>query len=339
MWRFVISIIAFLQILASSPALPVSAEKVQSYAGKSDMKEENSLLRYEDVDIQLPVKHVAKNGDYLSDIVSFVPLFDLHVERQQDKILIYKGSHLLVARVGQRGALLDGRFVLLHASPELRGEHILLPIKQTMALLQIPCREERGQIVITCSLHLINDLHKAISSIDDTKQRIGFVGILGPERFVVAVRPIIHGTYHGFSGMYELRKEHTWKASKLRMISDTSASVYLEWMPNGTVLENVAVDQRPEFVFVESCSCAGRYHYATMFTVTEMGIQSIWYSSAIFSHVVKNGSRYELVTIKKENIPEKNSGLLPYWIIHETWNGQSFVVTKEEYHDPSKDKR
>jgi hypothetical protein len=338
MWRMFGWMVSFWLLFASAVVLPAYAENVEESKPRQESNDEKCLLRYDQVEIQLPVRQIEKNGDYLSDIVSFEPLFGLHVERQRDKILIYKGTHVLVAHIGQRGAFLDGRLSLLRVAPEVREGHILFPIKQTLDLLQIPYREERRQIVLTGSLPLIGELQKAISEQED-KQSIGYVSILAPGRLLVAARPWVYGREHGFSALYELRLDRTWKAAKLRMISDTSANVYLEWMPGGTVLENVAIDARPEFIFVETCQCTGGYHYATMFTLTERGVQPIWHSSAIFSHVEKRGKRYELVTIRKENIPERNAGVLPYWVVHETWNGQGFVITKEEYQDPSKLKR
>lgn len=335
MWPLAVFVTSFFLLFCSLTEGTVLAqhETVDVQRG-----EEKCLFRYGEINIQLPVQPIEKQGDHLTDIQSLVPLFDLHVEMQQDKIVIYKGKQLMVTRVGKRGAFLNGRFLLLHTAPENRNGHILLPILQTLNLLQIPHHSENGQVVIDVSLPLIHDVRKAVV-LANGKPSIGYLGILGENRMVVALRPLVQGKPHGYGTLYELRKEKTWKANKLWQISDTSADVYLEWMPNGTVFENIAVDARPEFLFVETCLCAGRYHYATLFTLTELGIQSLWHSSSSFSHVEKNGDRFELISFRKENIPERNSAFLPYWEVHEVWNGQSFVTVKEEYHDPMKPKQ
>jgi hypothetical protein len=155
------------------------------------------------------------------------------------------------------------------------------------------------------------------------------------------MQTLSEGKKVGYGNLYEAGREavngtHTWKLNKLRTISDTAGSVYLEWLPNGSVFENIVADKRPEFLVVETCNCTGRYQYGTMFTVTEMGLVPVWHSQATFDRVQKTAKGWVLVTHRRDAIPTRTAVTMPYWEIHEMWNGQSFVITKQEYRDPLK---
>lgn len=325
MRRFQVTILCLVLFFLCLPAPPLMAKTE---------REEHCLFRQGDVNIQVPLRPLRQNGDFITDIRALCPLFGLQIEQNQDKILIHKGKHELLVRVGKRGAFLDGRFILLQAPPHKQHGRVLLPVLQMLRLFQVAHHVEGEQVVIDAPLPKLSAVRQALAAAGERKQQLAFVGILDGERWVLALRPQVQKEHHGYSALYELHGGKGLVLRKLRAISDTSATVYLEWMPGGAVVENIAMDTRPEFLFIESCACSGRYHYATLFTLTELGVQPLWHSSATFAGVQKNGKRYELITLRRENIPDLPVPSLPYWEVHEAWIGQTFAIVREVYHDP-----
>lgn len=300
---------------------------------------EHTTLKMQDIGIQLPIAPVFFQDDQMVDIKSLQALLPITVEvKGEDRVLHYK-NHQLYVQPGRVAAMLDGKWLLLKHSPLVQGDALLLPNRQVFDLLNIRYRTENGKLTIDTESPSLYQLQRDIAKLEGAKARIGYIGILQPNRWIIAIRQEIAGKPQGFGNLYEASREiveggGTWKLTKLRTISDTAAAVFLEWMPNGSIFENIVSDRRPEFLFIETCNCAGRYQYGTMFTVTEMGLVPVWHSQATYERVQKADKGWVLVTHRKDSIPTRTSATMPYWEIHETWNGQSFMITKQEYRDP-----
>jgi hypothetical protein len=282
----------------------------------------------------------AFDGDQLVDVTAMQALLPISVQVRGGERVVHYNNHQLDLQPGRLAAMLDGKWLLLKQAPLLEGQSLLVPNRQLFDLLNISYHEERGRIVIESESAAIDQLQQDMSNLEGNQATIGFIAILQPNRWIVVTKHKIAGKPAGFSNLYEAYRDNadtvnrTWKLSKLRTISDTAAAVFLEWMPNGSIFENMVADKRAEFLFVETCNCAGRYQYGTMFTVTEMGLVPVWHSQATYERVQKDEKGWVLVTHRKDSIPTRTSATMPYWEIHEIWNGQSFMITKQEYRDP-----
>ncbi|MFC4769184.1 hypothetical protein [Effusibacillus consociatus] len=302
----------------------------------------HSALKVNEIPVQLPFAPRGAGGDVLVDVNSLQGILQISVEARGEERIIRYGDHQLEVQPGRVAALLDGRWLVLKNAPVAEMDALLLPNRQLFDLLTIPYRIEDGSIIVQTPSESVTRLQKEVAKLEGEKPKIGFIGVLQPNRWIVAMQSVSDGKLVGYGNLYEAAGEtnangaRTWKLTKLRTISDTAGSVHLEWMPNGSIFENIVSDKRPEFIFVETCNCAGRYQYGTMFTVTEMGLVPVWHSQATFDRVQKTAKGWVMVTHRKDAIPTRTSATMPFWEIHEMWNGQSFVITKQEYRDPLK---
>lgn len=302
----------------------------------------HSIVTVNDIPIQLPFAPREAGGDVLVDVNSLQGVLSITVERRGAERVIKYGGHQLDVQPGRVAALLDGRWLILKSAPLSEGDALLLPSRQLFELLTIPYRIQDERMIMNRPSEAVSQLQKEIAKLEGNKVTIGFIGVLTSNRWIVAMKAVSDGQLVGYGNLYEAAREinangtRTWKLTKLRTISDTAGSVYLEWMPNGSIFENIVSDKRPEFLVVETCRCAGRYQYGTMFTVTEMGLVPVWHSQATYDRVEKTAKGWILVTHRKDAIPTRTSTTMPFWEIHEMWNGQSFVITKQEYRDPLK---
>lgn len=302
----------------------------------------HSTIKINDIAIQLPYAPRDTGGDHLIDVNSLQGVLPIRVEIRGDERIIRYGDHQLEVQPGRVAAMLDGRWLILKSAPIADGDGLLLPNRQLFDLLTIPYQVQGGNLLVKIPSEAIGQLQKDVAKLEGEKTQIGFIGVLQPNRWIVAMQVLSEGKPIGYGNLYEAAREtnangnRTWKLTKLRTISDTTGRVYLEWMPNGSIFENIVSDKRPEFLVVETCNCAGRYQYGTMFTITEMGLVPVWHSQATYDRVQKTAKGWVMITHRRDTIPTRTSSTMPYWEIHEIWNGQSFVITKQEYRDPLK---
>lgn len=303
----------------------------------------HSTLTVNGVPVQLPfAPRDAGQGDITVDVYSLQGVLPISVESRGAERIIRYGGHQLEVRPGRVAAMLDGRWLILKHAPVEKMGGLLLPNRQLFDLLTVPYRMEDGGITVTLPSDSVEKLWKEAVKLEGNKSKIGFIGVLRPSRWIVAMKTLVDGKEYGYGNLYEASRETNangvpeWKLTKLRTVSDTAGQVYLEWMPNGSVFENIVSDKRPEFLIVETCDCVGRYQYGTMFTVTEIGLVPVWHSQATYDRVQKTAKGWVLVTHRKDAIPTRTSATMPFWEIHEMWNGQSFVIIKQEYRDPLK---
>ncbi|WP_018132846.1 hypothetical protein [Effusibacillus pohliae] len=300
----------------------------------------HSALKIDGIPVQLPYASRTAGDDRLVDVYALQGILPISVNERGEERVIRYGCHQLEVQPGRRAALLDGRWLILSHAPVAVPDGLLLPNRQLFDLLAVPYRMDGGQVNVTAASESLAALQQKVAGWNEGRAKIGFVGVLQPNRWIVAAQILAAGRPVGYGDLYEAVREtaangaHTWKLTKLRTISDTASNVFLEWMPNGSIFENIVADKRPEFLVVETCNCAGRYQYGTMFTVTEMGLVPVWHSQAAYDRVEKTDKGWELVTYRKDAIPTRPGSTMPYWEIHEMWNGQSFVITKQEYRDP-----
>ncbi|MDB5085501.1 MAG: hypothetical protein JWN30_2387 [Bacilli bacterium] len=287
---------------------------------------------------QGPTEAIQIEHDQLVDLSVLSQFSGIKAETRDQEVVYKYNRHTLDVQPGRRSALLNGRVVLLSHEPVARGGYLLVPFHQTMDMLGVP-HQDQGEAV---NLLVESDAWKQIRYMktltDDGKSTLGFIGFLDAGRYFFATKPVVTGKAEGYGALFEGR----WAApgrvtvTKIRPFTDTSSSIYMENLPNGNVLQNLYLDERPEVMIVESCSCAGRYNYATMFTVTEMGLTSIWHSQYSYDRIERSGKNWELVSYRRETIPDRHAGSLPYWEVRETWTGNQFSIVKEVYHAPVK---
>ncbi len=297
-------------------------------------------LRVNDISIQLPYAPREAKDDQLVDVCSLQGILPISVEKRGGERVIRYGTHQLEVQPGRVAALLDGKWLVLKRAPVAAADALLVPNRQLFDLLRVSYVMQDGQLVLTGQSELVTQLQKEVRKVEGNQVTIGLIGVLQPHRWIVALQTVTDDQAKGYGNLYEAVRETggngvpRWKLIRLRTISDTAGLVYLEWMPNGSVFENIVSDKRSEFLFVETCGCAGGYQYGTMFTVTEMGLVPVWHSQATYERIQKTPKGWVLVTHRKDAIPTRTSTTMPYWEIHEMWSGQSFRIIKQEYVDP-----
>lgn len=310
------------------------------FPGHAKAADRHVSLRIHDISIQLPYAPIEAGDDQLVDVCSLQGLMPISVEKRGEERVIRYGGHQLEVQPGRVAALLDGKWLILKKAPVAAAEALLVPNRQLFDLLQVSYRVQDGQLVMTGQSELVSQLQKDVRKMEGNQVKIGLIGVLQPHRWIVALQTVNGDQVKGYGNLYETVLETggsgaaSWKLIRLRTISDTAGMVYLEWMPNGSIFENIVSDKRSEFLFVESCGCAGRYQYGTMFTVTEMGLVPVWHSQATYERIQKTAKGWVLVTHRKDAIPSRTVNTMPYWEIHEIWSGQSFRIVKQEYIDP-----
>ncbi|BCJ85881.1 hypothetical protein [Effusibacillus dendaii] len=305
----------------------------------------HSQFMIQNIPVQLPYMPLSMGDDTSVDVYSLKTALSVTVETRKTEYVIRYQKHQLEVEPGRAGALLDGKWLLLKHPPVKTERGLLLPQRQLFDLLTVPYHEANGHYVIDAESKSIADLQKTVEkteSVNRLRVKIGFIGVIQPDRWLVAATIITGGQPVGFGNLYEAAREtkadgtRTWKLTKLRTISDTANRVYMEWMKNGSIFENLASDKRPEFLVVETCGCTGQYQYGTMFSLTEMGFVPVWHSQSAYAGVQQTKNGWDLITYRRDAVPNRTIAAMPYWEIHETWDGQSFVVNKQEYRDPLK---
>lgn len=310
------------------------------FPGRAGAETKHVTLQVNDIAIQLPYAPREAGNDRLVDVRSLQGILPIVVEKRGEERIIRYAAHQLEIQPGRVAAMLDGRWLILKKAPVLEADALLVPNRQLFDLLTIPYSDKAGELIITSKSEAVSQLQKEIRKAGGTQTKIGMIGVLQPDRWIVATQIVTGGKIRGYGNLYEAAREtgvsgtNVWKLTKLRSISDTAGRVYMEWMPNGSVFENIVSDKRSEFLFVETCNCAGGYQYGTMFTVTEMGLVPVWHSHATYERIQKSSKGWVLVTHRKDAIPTRTSLTMPYWEIHEMWSGQSFRIVKQDYIDP-----
>lgn len=286
---------------------------------------------------QGPIQAIAIKNDTLFDLSLLHNFLGLETSVRGSEAVFQNAHHTLDLMQGRTAALLDGQIVLLKKAPILVEGHLMVPAQQILGWLKIPYVMDHGFINILYTSDMWkNMLNSGLT--DNGKSSLGYIGVLDPSRMILATRPRIYHHTAGLIALYEGKRKTNkeFTLTKLRGLTDTSVNLYMEILPNGQVMQNLFQDLRPEIVVVETCSCAGHYNYATMFTVTEIGLTSIWHSQYSYDRIERSGKSWELISYRRENIPERPLSLVPYWEIRETWMGNQFAVTKEIYHAPDK---
>lgn len=310
------------------------------FSGTVHAEPKHASLYVDDITVQLPYAPRVVKDDLLVDVNSLQGVLPLNVEKRGTEWVIRYAGHQLEIQPGRVAAMLDGKWLLLRSAPVIEMDALLVPNRQLFDLLTIPYTVKDGNIITLLRSDTISQLQKEVSRLEGNQAKIGLLGVLQPNRWIVALHAVTAGKTEGFGNLYEVAREttasgkDTWKLIKLRTISDTAGQVYMEWMPNGSIFENIAADKRPEFLVVETCNCVGGYKYGTMFTITEMGLTPVWHSQATYVRVKKTAKGHVLVTHRKDAILTRTSATMPYWEIYEKWSGQSFRIIKQEYIDP-----
>lgn len=310
------------------------------FPGSAGAETKHVTLQVNDIEVQLPYAPREAGDDQLVDVRSLQGILPIVVEKRGKERIIRYAAHQLEIQPGRVAAMLDGRWLILKKAPILESDALLVPNRQLFDLLSVPYTEKGEKLIITGKSEAISQLKTETRKAEGVQAKIGMIGVLLPDRWIVATQTVTGGKIRGYGSLYEAAREtgaagtNVWKLTKLRSISDTAGRVYMEWMANGSVFENIVSDKRPEFLFVETCNCVGGYQYGTMFTVTEMGLVPVWHSHATYERIQKSSKGWVLVTHRKDTIPTRTSMTMPYWEIHEMWNGQSFHIVKQDYIDP-----